>query len=64
MLGEVPLDVRGDAFAGLGAERDGLVVLLDLGFNLVDAVVAVGAFAALVEGTDEVLVGAAVAFMA
>ncbi|HWY18464.1 MAG TPA: hypothetical protein VNY27_07100 [Solirubrobacteraceae bacterium] len=59
----MPLDVRGDAFAGFRADHDCLVVCLDLGFDFLHAVVAVGALATLVAGTEEVLVCAAVAFV-
>ncbi|HXN38668.1 MAG TPA: hypothetical protein VN892_11560, partial [Solirubrobacteraceae bacterium] len=45
------------------AERDACIVGFDGCFYEVDGLVALGAFAALVARTDEVLVGAAVAFV-
>lgn len=63
-LAEVFEDRLPDLLALFGAELDGGVVRFDRGFYEVGGLVALWAFAALVLGADEVLVDAAVAFVA
>ncbi|MGA2165436.1 MAG: hypothetical protein ABSH36_13330 [Solirubrobacteraceae bacterium] len=64
LLVEVFGDRLADLLAFLGAELDGRVVRVDLGFYDIDGVVALRALPALVLGTDEVLVDTAVAIVA